>query len=83
MLVKCMLLYTRCCLSISSSSQFCASPQWVGVSDLLAKCKSIRAFELYLNKGGESPNALNNCLEGVCHSTSIENLSVACLDAGQ
>ena len=75
MLVKCMLLYTRCCLSISSSSLYCASPQGVGVSDLLAKCKSIR--------GPESLNALNSCLEGVHHSASIENLSVACLDAGQ
>ena len=83
MLVKCMLLYTRCCLSISSSSLYCASPQWVGVSDLLAKCKSIRAFELYLNKGPKSLNALNSCLKGVRHSASIEHLSLSCLDAGQ
>ena len=83
MLVKCMLLYIRCCLSISSSSLYCASPQGVGVSDLLAKCKSIRAFELYLNEGGECLNALNSCLQGVRHSASIENLSVTCLDAGQ
>ena len=58
------------------------SPQMVGVSDLLSQCKSIRAFELYLNKGRESLNALNSCLEGVCHSSSIESLSVSCLDAG-
>ena len=59
------------------------SPQMVGVSDLLGHCKSIRAFELYLDKGPESLNALNSCLEGVCHSSSIESLSVSCQDAGQ
>ena len=59
------------------------SPQMVGVSDLLGQCKSIRAFELYLNEGRESLNALNSCLEGVCHSSSIESLSISCLDAGQ
>ena len=53
------------------------------MSDMLAKCKSIRAFELYLNKGPESLTAINNCLEEVCHSSSIESLSVSCLDAGQ
>ena len=75
----------QCCLSISSSSSFlyCASPQGVGVSDMLIKCKSIRAFELYLHQGSESLNALTSCLEGVRYSASIENLSVACLDAGQ
>ena len=82
MLAKCMLLYTRCCSSISSSSLYCASTQVVGLSDLLAKCKSIRAVELHLNKGGEFLNALQSCLEGVHHSESIENLSVTCLDAG-
>ena len=55
----------------------------VGVSDLLGQCKSIRAFELYLNKGHETLNALNSCLEGVCHSSSIDSLSISCLDAGQ
>ena len=59
------------------------SPQMVGVSDLLGQCKSIRAFELYLDDGRESLNVLNSCLEGVCHSSSIESLSISCLDAGQ
>ena len=59
------------------------SPQMVGVPDLLGQCKSIRAFELYLNNGRESLNALNSCLEGVCHSSSIESLSISCRDAGQ
>ena len=63
--------------------KLCISPQMVGVSDLLGQCKSIRAFELYLNKGRESINALNSCLEGVCHSSSIDSLSISCRDAGQ
>ena len=63
-------------------SLYCVSLQGVGVSDMLAKCKSIRAFELYLKKGTESLNALNSCLEGACHSSSIESLSIRCLDAG-
>ena len=53
------------------------------MSDMLSKCKRIRAFELYLNKGPESLNVLNSCLEGVCHSSSIESLSISCLDAGE
>ena len=64
-------------------SLYCVSLQGVGVFDMLAKCKSIRAFELYLNKGPESLTALSSCLDGVCHSSSIESLSISCLDAGQ
>ena len=54
---------------------YCVSLQAVGVSDMLSKCKSIRAFQLYLNEGPESLTALSSCLEGVCHSSSIESVS--------
>ena len=67
----------------SCDCKLCFSPQMVGVSDLLGQCKSIRAFELYLDKDRETLTALNSCLEGVCHSSSIESLSISCLDAGQ
>ena len=71
------------CELYSCDCKLYISPQMVGVSDLLGQCKSIRAFELYLDKGPESLTALNSCLEGVCHSSSIESLSISCLDAGQ
>ena len=61
----------------------CVSLQGVGVSDILAKCKSIRSFELFLNKGPKSLAALNYWMEGVRDSPSINNLSICCLDAGQ
>ena len=67
----------------SCDCKLCFSPQMVGVSDLLGQCKSIGAFELYLDKGRESLNALNSSLEGVCHSSSIDSLSISCRDAGQ
>ena len=67
----------------SCNCKLYVSPQLIGVSNLLGQCKSIRAFELYLNKGPESLNALNSCMEGVCHSSSIETLSISCLDPGQ
>ena len=67
----------------SCDCKLCISPQMVGVSDLLGQCKSIRAFELYLDKGRESLSALNSCLEGVCLSSSIESLLISCRDAGQ
>ena len=53
------------------------------MSDMLAKCKSIRSFEFYLNKGPKSLAALNYWMEGVCDSPSIDNLSISCLDTGQ
>ena len=53
------------------------------MSDKLAKCKSIRSFELYLNKGPKSLTALNCWMEGVRDSPSINNLSISCLDTGQ
>ena len=53
------------------------------MSDMLVKCKSIRSFELYLNKGPKSLTALNCRMEGVRDSPSIDNLSISCLDAGQ
>ena len=82
--VQCLLNGSRCHLHIDLPlSLYCDSLQGVGVSDMLANCKSIRAFELYLNKGPESITALISCLEGVCRSSSIESLSISCLDAGQ
>ena len=59
------------------------SPQLVGVSDLLSQCRTIRSFQLYLKKGQEALTALRHCLEGMCRSPSIDNLSISCLDAGQ
>ena len=53
------------------------------MSDMLAKCKSIRSFELYLNKGPKSLASLNYWMEGVRDSPSIDNLSICCLDTGQ
>ncbi len=53
------------------------------MSDMLAKCKSIRSFELYLNEGPKSLAALNCWMEGVRDSPSIDNLSICCLDTGQ
>ena len=53
------------------------------MSDMLAKCKSIRSFELYLTTGPKSLAALNYWMEGVRDSPSIDNLSISCLDAGQ
>ena len=53
------------------------------MSDMLAKCKSIRSFELYLNKGPKSLAALNYWMEGMRDSPSIDNLSISCLDTGQ
>ena len=53
------------------------------MSDMLAKCKSIRSFELYLNEGPKSLAALKYWMEGVRDSPSIENLSICCLDKGQ
>ena len=50
---------------------------------MVAKCKTIRDSELYLNKGQEVLTALNSCLKVVCHSSSIKDLSISCLDAGQ
>ena len=61
----------------------CVSLQGVDVSDMLAKCKSIRAFELCLTTFPECLTALSSCLEEVCRSSSTESLSVSCLDAGQ
>ena len=81
--VQCLLIGCGCHLHISLSPLYCVSLQGIGVSDMLAKCKSIRAFELYLSKGPESLAALSSCLEGVCHSSSIDSLSISCLDAGQ
>ena len=59
------------------------SPQLVGVSDLLSQCRTIRSFQLYLDKGPEALTALSQCLEGLCRSPSIDNLSISCLDTGQ
>ena len=59
------------------------SPQLVGVSDLLSQCRTIRSFQLYLNKGPEALTALSHSLEGLCHSPSIEDVLISCLDAGQ
>ena len=66
-----------------SPGAVCVSLQGVGVSDMLAKCKSIRSFELYLNEGPKSLTALKYCVDGVRDSPSIDNLSILCLDAGQ
>ena len=86
MLVKCVQ-----CLLIGSIgaiihlllSLCCVSLQGVGVSDMLAKCKSIRSFELYLTEGPKSLTALNYWMKGVRNSPSMDNLSICCLDAGQ
>ena len=51
--------------------------------DTVAKYKTIRDFELYLNEGPEFLAALNSCLKVMCHSSSIKDLSISCLDAGQ
>ncbi len=59
------------------------SPQLVGVSGLLSQCRTIRSFQLYLNKGPEALTALSHCLEGLCRSPSIEDVLICCLDAGQ
>ena len=59
------------------------SPQLVGVSDLLSQCRTIRSFQLYLDKGPEALTALSHCLEGLCQSPSIEDVLICCLDAGQ
>ena len=80
---QCSVWFRHSCELYSCDCKLCFSPQMVGVSDLLGQCKSIRAFELYLNKGRESLSALNSCLEGVCHSSSIDSLSISCRDAGQ
>ena len=53
------------------------------MSDLLGQCKFIRAFQLYLDKGSKALDMLNHCLEGVCLNSSIKDLSISCLDAGQ
>ena len=59
------------------------SPQLIDVSDLLGQCKFIRAFQLYLGKGPKALSALKSCLLGVCQNSSINNLSISCLDTGQ
>ena len=59
------------------------SPQLVGVSGLLSQCRTIRSFQLYLNKGPEALTALSHCLEGMCRNPSIEDVLICCLDAGQ
>ena len=61
----------------------CVSLQEVSVSGMLAKCKSIRSVELYLDKGPKSLASLNYWIEGVRDSPSIDNLSICCLDTGQ